>query len=76
MDLSDDAMLTSIMDIITNKEAIAVNQQWAGPSITNHKSNWRNIWHLDVRCVLLSAPSTLGAGGPNQHTSRIQHKDV
>ena len=32
--------------------------------------------HLDLRCVLLSDPSTLGAGGPNQNTSRIQHKGV
>ena len=25
---------------------------------------------------LLSDPSTFGAGGPNQNTSRIQHKEV
>ena len=28
--------------------------------------------HLDSRCVLLSDPSTFGAGGPNQNTSRIK----
>ena len=28
--------------------------------------------NLDLRCVLLSDPSTFGAGGPNQTTSQIQ----
>ena len=32
--------------------------------------------HLDSRCVLLSAPGTSGAGGPNQNTSRMQHTGV
>ena len=32
--------------------------------------------HLDSRCVLLSDPSTKGAGGPNQNTSRIRHHAV
>ena len=32
--------------------------------------------NLDLRCVLLSDPSTFGPGGPNQNTPRIQNKDV
>ena len=30
MDLSDRAPIEAVIDVITNKEAIAVNQQWAG----------------------------------------------
>ena len=32
--------------------------------------------NMDLRCVLLSDPSTFGAGGPNQNTSRIQLKEA
>ena len=38
----------------------------------NCKSKWRQ--NLDLRCVLLPAP--MGAGGPNQNTSRIQDKTI
>ena len=31
-----------------------------------------NIWIRDVVLLFLSGPSTFDAGGPNQHTSRIQ----
>ena len=38
---------------------------------------FRMMQHLDLRCVLLSDPSsTVGAGCPNQNTSRIQHKEA
>ena len=45
----------------------------------DYKSKWlaSNIWIRDV--FLLSDPSTFGAvgpNGPNQNTSRIQHKEV
>ena len=34
-------------------------------------SKWSQ--NLDLRYVLLADPSTFGAGGPNQNTSRIQY---
>ena len=38
-------------------------------------SKWRH--NMDLRCVLLSDPSTFGAGGvPTKTPSRIQHKEV
>ena len=53
----------------------------AGSRPANHtlyKPKWlaSNIWIRDVFLLCLSDPSTFGAGGPNQNTSRIQHKEV
>ena len=31
---------------------------------------------LDLRCVLLSNPTTLGAGGPNQNASQTQYMRI
>ena len=42
----------------------------------NHTLYIKMAQHLDARCVLLLDPSTVGAGVPNQNTSRIQHKEV
>ena len=42
----------------------------------NQTSSIKMAQHLDSTCVLLSDPSTFGAGGPNQNTSRIQHEEV
>ena len=45
----------------------------------NHKLCIKRAQHLDSRCVLLSDPSTFGAGGPNQNTcleSRFCNKEV
>jgi hypothetical protein len=41
--------------------------------IKHYRSKWRP--NLDLRCVLLSDPSTFGAGGPNQNTPRIQYNN-
>ena len=40
-------------------------------SITQYKSIRHTIWSRDV--FLLADPSSLGAGGPNQNTPRLQH---
>ena len=46
------------------------------PPVTNQSntpppfSKWRNSWSPDEFLLFLSDPSTLGAGGPNQNTSR------
>ena len=42
-----------------------------GRLITNYKSKWRNIWIRDVFCS-----QHLRCWALNQHTSRIQHKEV
>ena len=49
--------------------------QRVGQSIATYStalsfSKWRKVWIRDV--VLLSDPSTFGAGGPNRNTSRIR----
>ena len=44
--------------------------------LQQRSSGFKMAQHLDSRCVLLSDPSTKGAGGPNQNTSRLQHKEV
>ena len=36
----------------------------------------KTVQHLAPRRVLLSNPSTVGAGGPTQNTSRIQHEEA
>ena len=52
------------------------HQELHGTPLTNDKPQWlaSNNWIRDA--FLLSDPGTVGAGGPNQNTSRIQYKEV
>ena len=50
-----------------------------GESISNYTSKGRTISIRDVFCYQIPTPlgaGGKGAGGPNQNTSRIQHKEV
>ena len=48
-----------------SSQSLAPSRDGSGPSITHYKSKCRNIWIRQPRCVLISDPSTLGAGGKN-----------
>ena len=75
-----DFKLMVLDNTVVTKSMVEVNQPNATiylvpySHVTHYKSKWR-MQHLDSRCVLLSDPTTSGARGPNQNTSRIQHKE-
>ena len=60
------------MSKVVDSEALTASKSQMITSCGVGFSKWRQ--NLDLRCVLLAAP--VGAGGPNQNTSRIQHEAV
>ena len=74
-----DGDATDSLDVSQLKDAVADVLTGANGAPVASQSHIRVIkmaQHLDSRRVLLSDPSTFGAGRPNQNTSRIQHKEV
>jgi hypothetical protein len=79
LDVTDDARLDSVWDIVSNTEAIAVNQAWAGEPgrlvAEDSKGTWQ-LWSKIVATTKKGKPSAVAAllfnsGGETRNASTV-----